>query len=30
MFLYSKARPVRKTDNLNATCESIVYTIWDP
>jgi hypothetical protein len=24
-----KARSVRRTDNLNAICESIVYTMWD-
>jgi hypothetical protein len=24
------ARPVRKADNLNAICESTVYTMWEP
>jgi hypothetical protein len=30
MFLRSRARPVRKADNLTAICEPIVYTMWDP
>jgi hypothetical protein len=30
MFLGSKARPVCRAENLTATCEPIVYTIWDP
>jgi hypothetical protein len=30
MFLGSRARPVRKADNLTAVCEPIVYTVWDP
>jgi hypothetical protein len=30
MFLGSGARPVRMADNLNAICELIVYTMWDP
>jgi hypothetical protein len=30
MFLGSKARPVRRADNLPAICELIVYTMWDP
>jgi hypothetical protein len=30
MFLGSKARPVRRADNLTAVCEPIVYTMWDP
>jgi hypothetical protein len=30
MFMGSRARPVRKADNLIAICEPIVYTIWDP
>jgi hypothetical protein len=29
MFLGSRARPVRKADNLTAICEPIVYTMWD-
>jgi hypothetical protein len=29
IFLGGKARPVRKADNLAATCEVIVYKIWD-
>jgi hypothetical protein len=29
MFV-SRARPVRKTGNLTAICEPIVYTSWDP
>jgi hypothetical protein len=30
MFLGSRARPVRRADNLTAICEPIVYTMWDP
>jgi hypothetical protein len=30
MFLGSKARLVRRADNLTAICEPIVYTMWDP
>jgi hypothetical protein len=30
MFLRSPARPARKTDNLSAICEPIVYAMWDP
>jgi hypothetical protein len=30
MFLASRARPVRKADNLTAVCEPIGYTMWDP
>jgi hypothetical protein len=30
MFLGSKARPVRVTDNLTAIYEPIAYTMWDP
>jgi hypothetical protein len=30
MFLGSRARPVRRTDNLSTTCEPIVQTMWDP
>jgi hypothetical protein len=30
MFLGSKVRPVRRTDNASAICEQIVYTMWDP
>jgi hypothetical protein len=30
MFLESKTRPLRKTDNLTAICEPIVYTMWEP
>jgi hypothetical protein len=30
MFLGSKARPVRKADNLTAICEPIFFTMWDP
>jgi hypothetical protein len=29
MFLESRARPVRKADNLTAIGEPIVYTMWD-
>jgi hypothetical protein len=30
MSLSSKARPVRKAQNIAAICEPIVYTLWDP
>jgi hypothetical protein len=30
MFLRSRARPVRWTDNLTAISEPIVYKTWDP
>jgi hypothetical protein len=30
IFLGSRARPVRKTDNLTVICEQIVYKIWEP
>jgi hypothetical protein len=30
MFLGSKARPVRRADNLTAICEAIVYTSDNP
>jgi hypothetical protein len=30
MFLGSKARLVRKADNLTAIYEPIVQTMWDP
>jgi hypothetical protein len=30
MFLGSRARPVRRTDNITAICEPIDYTMWDP
>jgi hypothetical protein len=30
MFLESKMRLVRTADNLTATSEPIVYTMWDP
>jgi hypothetical protein len=30
MFLGSRARPVRRADNVTAICEPIVYTLWDP
>jgi hypothetical protein len=30
MFQESKARPVRRADNLTAIYEPIVYTMWDP
>jgi hypothetical protein len=30
MFLESKVRPVRGTDNLTAIYEPIVLTMWDP
>jgi hypothetical protein len=30
MFLRSKVRPERRADNLAATCEPIVYTMWNP
>jgi hypothetical protein len=29
MFPGSRARPVRRADNITAICESIVYTMWD-
>jgi hypothetical protein len=29
-FLGCKARPVLNDNNLNAICEPIVYTMWDP
>jgi hypothetical protein len=28
-FLKSKARPVRKADNLTTIYEPIIYTLWD-
>jgi hypothetical protein len=30
MFLGSRARPVRRADNLTAICDPIVGTTWDP
>jgi hypothetical protein len=30
MFLGSRARPVRKDDNLTVVCEPTVYTMSDP
>jgi hypothetical protein len=30
MFLGSRARPVRRADNLTAICEPTVYTTRDP
>jgi hypothetical protein len=30
MFLGSKVRRVRKSDNLAAIYEPIAYTMWDP
>jgi hypothetical protein len=30
MFLGSKARLVRRADNLTAIYEPIVWTVWDP
>jgi hypothetical protein len=30
MFLGSKARPVRKADNLTAIYKPTVWTTWDP
>jgi hypothetical protein len=30
IFLGSRARPVCGADNLTATCEPIVCTMWDP
>jgi hypothetical protein len=30
MFLGSRARPVRRADNLTAIWEPTVYTMWDP
>jgi hypothetical protein len=30
MFLGSRARPVRRAENLTAICEPIVWTTWDP
>jgi hypothetical protein len=30
MFLGSKVWPVRRTDNLTAICEPIVYAMLDP
>jgi hypothetical protein len=30
MFLGSRARPVRRADNLTTIREPTVYTIWDP
>jgi hypothetical protein len=30
MFLGSKARPTREADSLTATCEPIVWEMWDP
>jgi hypothetical protein len=29
MFQGSRARPVRKVDNLATICEPIVYTMWE-
>jgi hypothetical protein len=29
MFLGSRARPVRKINNLTAICEPIIWTVWD-
>jgi hypothetical protein len=29
-FLVGKAWPVRKTDNLTATCDPLVLKMWDP
>jgi hypothetical protein len=30
MLLVSRARQVRRADNLTAICEPIVYTMWNP
>jgi hypothetical protein len=30
MLLGSRARPVRRADNLAVICEPTVYTVWDP
>jgi hypothetical protein len=30
MFLGSRARPVRRTDDLTIIYDPIVYTMWDP
>jgi hypothetical protein len=30
MFLGSRARPVRRAENLAAICEPVVWTMWDP
>jgi hypothetical protein len=30
MFLWGRARPVRRADNLAAICEAVVYTMWNP
>jgi hypothetical protein len=30
IFLDSRARPVRKADNLTAIFQPIIYTMWDP
>jgi hypothetical protein len=30
MFLGSRERPVHRADNLDAICEPILYTMWDP
>jgi hypothetical protein len=30
MFLGSRARPVRRADNLATICEPIVQAMWDP
>jgi hypothetical protein len=30
IFLGSRAGPVRKSNNLTAICEPIVYTMWNP
>jgi hypothetical protein len=30
MFLGSRARPVRRTDNFIAICELVVYAMFDP
>jgi hypothetical protein len=30
LFLESRARPVRRADNLTVVREPIVYEVWDP
>jgi hypothetical protein len=30
IFPWGKARSARMANNLTATCEPIVYTMWDP
>jgi hypothetical protein len=30
MFLGSRTRPVRKSDNFTAFCVPVIKTIWDP